>query len=57
MNKRELLAFRAEIEGLIEDREALGEYNADSKHMLLLLMGMRELVDHAISQLPKPVKK
>ena len=57
MQKRELLAFRAEVQGILEDREALGEYNADSKHITLLFRSMRELIDHAISQYPKPKKK
>lgn len=56
MDQKQLWQMREEIEDAIADRQAAGEYNADSKHMLLLLKRLLALTDHAISQLPKRVK-
>jgi len=56
MNKKELVRLHAEVDEALRERRALGEYNADSKHMLLLLGNMRELIAHAISQ-ASPEKK
>ncbi|SRR6266436_9331292 len=56
MNKNQLLILKEGIEQIISERRAVGEYNADSKHMLFLLSNMLALIDHAISQ-AKPEKK
>lgn len=57
MNRKQLLEFRMQVHGAILDREHVGDYNADSKHILSLLRGMLTLTDHAIEQLPRPEKK
>jgi len=54
MNKKQLQEFKNDLESVIVSREALGEYNADSKYMLYLLKNMRSLVQHAIDTYPKP---
>src|SRR6266478_3131784 len=56
MNKNQLLMLKEGVEQVIYERRAVGEYNADSKHMLFLLSNMLALIDHAISQ-AKPEKK
>jgi hypothetical protein len=57
MNKKELQEFRLEVEKVILERKALGEFDANSRYMMFLLGNMRALIDHAISQYPKPMKK
>jgi hypothetical protein len=57
MNKKELLELRDDVDEALNERYALGEFDANAKHMILLLSNMRGLIDHAISQQPKPVKK
>ncbi len=56
MNKQQLLILKEGVESAISERRSVGEYNADSKHMLFLLSNMLALIDHAISQ-AKPEKK
>lgn len=57
LNKNQLQTLKESIQEAILERRTLGEYNADSKHMLFLLTGLLETVEHAISQLPKTEKK
>ena len=57
MNKNELLQFRQEIEQAIQERRALGEYDANAKHMNWLLDQLAKVVDHAISQYPRAIPK
>lgn len=57
MNKRELTAFKGEVEKVLAERKALGDFDANSKYMVFLLGNMRSLIDHAISQYSKPEKK
>jgi hypothetical protein len=57
MNKKQLVEFRQEVEKVLADRRALGDFDANSKHMIFLLGNMRALIDHAISQFPKPERK
>jgi len=57
MNRKHLLALRSDIEAAIAERRALGEYNADSKHMLFLLNCLRELTNDAIAQKTPEQKK
>jgi hypothetical protein len=57
MNKKELIAFKAEVEKVISERKSLGDFDANSKYMIFLLGNMRSLIDHAISQYPKQGKK
>ncbi len=56
MNKNQLLMLKEGVERAISERRSVGEYNADSKHIFLLLSNMLALVDHAITQV-KPEKK
>lgn len=57
MNKKQLIAFRGEVEEVLAERKALGDFDANSKYMVFLLGNMKALIDHAISQQPKPEKK
>jgi hypothetical protein len=57
MNKKQLIEFRGEVDKVIEERKALGDFDANSKYMVFLLGNMRALIDHAISQQPKPEKR
>lgn len=57
MNKKQLFEFKAEVEKVIAERKALGDFDANSKYMIFLLGNMKALIDHAISQYPKPVRK
>ena len=57
MNKKQLIEFRAEVEKVLSERKALGDFDANSRYMVFLLGNMRSLIDHAISQMPKPEKK
>jgi len=57
MKKHELQEFRAEIEAVIQERRALGEYDANAKHMNWLLDQLAKIVDHSISQYPRVQKK
>lgn len=57
MNKKQLIEFRSEVEKVIAERKALGDFDANSKYMQFLLGNMRSMIDHAISQHPKPIKK
>ena len=57
MNKNELLQFRQEIEQAIQERRALGEYDANAKHMNWMLDQLAKIVDHAITQYPRVQKK
>lgn len=57
MNKKQLVALREEVLDALDDRVASGDFDANAKHMRLLLSNMTCLIDHAISQLPKPTKK
>jgi hypothetical protein len=57
MKKQELQEFRQEIEDAIQYRNALGEYDANAKHMNWLLYKLAQLTDHALEQYPKPVSK
>lgn len=57
MNKKELIAFKGEVEKVLAERRSLGDFDANSKYMVFLLGNMRSLIDHAISQIPKPDRK
>lgn len=57
MNKKQLMSFRTDVEEVLAERKALGDFDANSKYMVFLLGNMRNLIDHAISQYPKPDKK
>lgn len=57
MNKKQLTEFKSEVEKVIAERRALGDFDANSKYMMFLLGNMRSLIDHAIATYPKPVKK
>lgn len=53
LNKKQLLDFRGEVEKVIAERKALGEFDANSKYMIFLLGNMRSLINHAIDTYPK----
>lgn len=57
MNKDQLLELQEEVLNALEDRRASGDFDANAKHMRLLLANMANLFEHAISQLQKPPKK
>lgn len=57
MKKKELQEFKAEVEKVLAERKALGDFDANSKYMVFLLGNMSHLIDHAISQYPKPNKR
>ncbi len=52
MNRKQLIAFRGEVEKVIAERKALGDFDANSKYMIFLLANMRSLIDHAINTYP-----
>jgi len=56
MNKKELVRLQAETDEALRERQSLGEFDANAKHMILLLRNMRALIEHAISQ-ANPEKK
>lgn len=53
MNKKELLEFREEVDRVIAQRKALGDFDANSKYMIFLLGNMRSLINHAIDVYPR----
>lgn len=57
MDRKQLLELREVIEGAVIERQAAGEFDANSRHMLLLLKSLLALIDHAITQYPWPGKK
>ncbi len=57
MNKKQLIEFRKEVEEVLAERVALGDFDANSRYMVFLLGNMRALINHALTQLPKPEKK
>ena len=57
MNKKQLFEFRADVTKVLTERENVGDYDVNAKHMRTLLRGMINLIDHAIDKYPKPVKK
>jgi hypothetical protein len=57
MTKKQLLQLKESVAWALSERQASGDFDANSKHMRLLLSGMLELVDHAISNVVKPEKK
>ncbi len=50
MNKQALVKMHVEIDEALVERQSLGEFDANAKHMILLLRNIRALVEHAISQ-------
>ena len=56
MNKKQLIEFRNEVEKVIAERKALGDFDANSKYMQFLLGNMKALIQHAIDKYPKPQK-
>ena len=57
MNKKQLNEFKSEVEKVIAQREALGDFDANSKYMVFLLKNMRSLIQHSIDTYPKGQKK
>lgn len=53
MNKKQLNEFKAEVEKVIAQRDALGDFDANSKYMVFLLKNMRSLIQHSIDTYPK----
>jgi len=56
MNKKELRELLKSTEDALSERRRLGEFDANSGHMILLLRNLCDLIDHTISQMP-PEKK
>ena len=52
--RKHLVDIWEEVLDAIEERKAVGEFDANSKHVLLLLYGMAAMIDNAIK---KPEKK
>jgi len=57
VNKKELIAFKGDVEKVLAERRSVGDFDVHAKYMVFLLANMSHLIDHAISQYPKPVKK
>lgn len=62
MTRKELIELGLDIEDAIVERQRLGEFDPNSKHMLLLLNGMAAMLAHVIDQteiqlLPPPESK
>jgi len=55
MTKQKMLQLREAVADALEDRIASGDFDANARHMRLLLGGMLELIDNSMSK--KPVKK
>lgn len=53
MNKKQLNEFKAEVEKVIAQKEALGESNANDRYMIFLLKNFRHLIQHSIDTYPK----
>jgi hypothetical protein len=49
MDKEQLRELYEYIEEAVEHRRTLGEFDANSKHIMLLLRGMQALTAHAIN--------
>src|SRR5882724_11439821 len=56
MNKKQLNELLKSTEDALSERRRLGEFDANSGHMILLLRNLCDLIDHTISQMP-PEKK
>jgi hypothetical protein len=54
MKKKDLLQYRSAVAEALAERIASGDFDANARHMRLLLGGMLELLDNAIK---KPEKK
>lgn len=50
MDREALIALRDEVERAFHEREHSGEFDANSKHIALLLETVLYLCDHALSQ-------
>jgi len=50
MNKKELEALFWLLEETTKERERLGEFDANSRHIMELLSGLRSIVIHAIQE-------
>lgn len=48
MKKKELIELYYQIEAAHDERKKLGEFDANSKHMMVLLDGLMKIVVHAI---------
>jgi len=60
MKRKDLIELYHQIEETHLERKRLGEFDANSKHMMVLLDGMLQLTSHAIDQCSlgaKPEKK
>lgn len=53
MKKKDLIELHHDIEEAVAERQRLGDFDANSKHMRLLMESMQRLVEHAIEQTPK----
>jgi hypothetical protein len=62
MKKKELIELYYAVEEAHEERKRLGDFDANSKYMMILLDGLQKAIAHAIEQdgkfllAPKPIK-
>jgi hypothetical protein len=52
MKKRDLIDLYHMMQETHQERKRLGEFDANSKHMMVLLEGMLMLTENAIEQCP-----
>lgn len=57
MKRSDLIDLYNDIEEAVEERRRLGDFDANSKHVRLLMEAMQKLVAHGIEQMPKERKK
>lgn len=56
MTRKELTDFFYDVQDAAAERRALGEFDANSRYIILLLEGMEALIAHSLDQLPKDAK-
>jgi hypothetical protein len=57
MKKKELIDLHNDLVEAHEERRKLGDFDANSKHVRLLLEGLLQVTEHAIEQETKREKK
>lgn len=53
VKRKELIELFYAVEEAANERHKLGEFDTNSKYMILLLDGMQKLVQHAIERSPE----
>jgi hypothetical protein len=57
MKRKDLIELYHSISDTHLERKKLGEFDANSKHMMVLLEGMLTLTEHAIEMTPPEAKR